>query len=101
MQDNYHIYDFVGRDPGEYSIATRTSNMICYGTISDSAFFEHVKSGAGEADDTARHFDPDIVDLRLGGFDLSIGSWCSLLRKKLEAGLRKDDDLTIFTHNRV
>jgi hypothetical protein len=28
------------------------------------------------------------IDLCMGGFDLSIGSWCSLLRKKLEAELK-------------
>jgi hypothetical protein len=45
----------------------------------------HVR-GAGENNETERRFDPD-VDLRAGGFDLTIGSWWSGSegKKQLEA----------------
>ena len=47
----------------------------------------HVK-GAGESNDTQRHFDPDI-DLCGGGFNLATGSWWSGSegKKQLEAEL--------------
>ncbi|KAH9998341.1 hypothetical protein BJV77DRAFT_959827 [Russula vinacea] len=69
--DNFCIYDFVGRDhnrshTGKHSIETLTST---------NCVLRHVK-GAGESNEPQRRFDPDI-DLHASGFNLTIGSWWS------------------------
>ena len=86
LQDDYRIFDFVGRDPNRSphgKIFYRNPNVHqCYLPSADllrdhfrQCILRHIK-GAGECQDTNRRFDPDI-DLRAGGFDLTMGSWWS------------------------
>lgn len=97
-QDNYRIYDFVGRDPKRSphgKIFYRNPNeerryLPCADLLRDhlrQCVLRHVK-GAGESNDAQRRFDPDI-DLRVGGFNLTSGSWWSSLegKQQLEAEL--------------
>jgi hypothetical protein len=98
LQDNYRIYDFVDRDPSRTphgKIFYRNPNgqqryLPCAHLLRDQfrqCILRHVK-GAGESDDKVRHFDPDI-DLRMGGFNLTNGTWWSTSegKKQLEAEL--------------
>ncbi|KAH9981348.1 hypothetical protein BGW80DRAFT_1454239 [Lactifluus volemus] len=77
--DNYRIYDFVDRDPSR----TPHGKIFIATLMSSSGIFR-----AGESDDKVRHFDPDI-DLRMGGFNLTNGTWWSTSegKKQLEAEL--------------
>ena len=95
-QNDYHVYNFVGRDPswtphGRYRKPNVQQRYLpCAELLWDhfrQCVLRHVK-GAGESDDTERHFDPD-VDLRMGGFDLSTGNrWSgSEGKRQLEAEL--------------
>ncbi|KAI0274363.1 hypothetical protein BGY98DRAFT_1099024 [Russula aff. rugulosa BPL654] len=81
--DDYRIYDFVGRDSSRSphgKIFYRNPNvhrryLPCAELLRDhfrQCVLRHVK-GAGESNDTVRRFDPDI-DLRVGGFDLTTGT---------------------------
>lgn len=98
LQDNYRIYDFVGRDPRRSphgnifyrNPAVQQRYLPCAELFRDhfrQCVLRHVK-GAGERDDNERHFDPDI-DLHVGGFNLSTGNWWSGSegKKQLEAEL--------------
>jgi hypothetical protein len=98
LQDDYRIYDFVGRDPSRSPhgmIFYRNPNvqqryLPCAELLRDhlhQCVLRHVK-GVGESNDTERRFDPDI-DLREGGFDLTTGNWWSSSegKKQLEAEL--------------
>jgi hypothetical protein len=98
LQDDYRIYDFVGRDPSRSphgkifyrNPAVQQRYLPCAELLRDhfrQCILRHVK-GAGEGNDTERHFDPD-VDLRAGGSDLTTGSWwsSSVGKKQLEAEL--------------
>jgi hypothetical protein len=98
LQDDYRIYDFVGRDPSRSphgKIFYRSPNvhqryLPCAELLRDhfrQCVLRHVK-GAGESNDIVRRFDPDI-DLRVGGFDLTMGNWWSSSegKKQLEAEL--------------
>jgi len=97
-QDNYLIYDFVGRDASRsphgkifYRNPTEQKRYLpCADLLRDhfrQCVLRHVK-GAGEGNDTQRRFDPDI-DLGAGGFNLETGSWWSGSegKKHLEAEL--------------
>lgn len=86
LQDDYRIFDFVGRDPNRSphgKIFYRNPNVHQrYLPSADllrdhfrQCLLRHVK-GAGECQDTNRRFDPDI-DLGAGGFNLMDGSWWS------------------------
>jgi len=98
LQDNYRIYDFVGRDPNRSPHGRtfyRNPNVPqMYLPSPDllrdhfhQCLLRHVKSD-GECHESQRHFDPDI-DLGQGGFNLSTGSWWSSSegKKQLEAEL--------------
>ncbi|KAF5371985.1 hypothetical protein D9615_008146 [Tricholomella constricta] len=101
LQDNYRIYDFVGRDPRRSphgrTFYRNPDEQQRYLPSADllrdhlrQCVLRHVK-GAGESGDgdgAERRFDPDI-DLRAGGFDLAAGSWWagSEGKRQLEAEL--------------
>ena len=98
LQDDYRIYDFVGRDPSRSphgNIFYHNANVHqCYlpcGELLRNHFRQcvlyHVK-GAGDSNDTVSRFDPDI-DLRVGRFDLTMGNWWSSFegKRQLEAEL--------------
>ncbi|KAI0248181.1 hypothetical protein BJV78DRAFT_1238640 [Lactifluus subvellereus] len=96
--DNYRIYDFVGRDPNRSPhgrLFYRNMNVEQRYRPSLDLLRDHFRQcvlrnvkGAGEANDTQRRFDPDI-DLHVGGFNLETGSWWSTSegKKQLEAEL--------------
>jgi hypothetical protein len=86
LQDNYRIYDFVGRDPKRsphgrifYQDPNELQRYLPSADLLRDHFHQcvlrHVK-GAGEGEEPQRRFDPDI-DLRAGGFNLAAGSWWS------------------------
>jgi len=95
--DNYRIYDFVGRDPNRTphgKIFYRNLNQPQIYLPSPDLLRDHFRQcvlrhvkGAGECEDQ-RPFDPDL-DLGAGGFNLESGSWWSGVegRKQLEAEL--------------
>ena len=98
LQDNYRIYDFVGRDPNRsphgrifYRNPNEHRRYLPSADLLRDHFrqcvLRHVK-GAGEGQDTHRQFDPDI-DLCAGGFNLAAGSWWSSSegKRQLEAEL--------------
>jgi hypothetical protein len=98
LQDDYRIYDFVGRDPNRtphgkifyLNPNVQQRYLPCAELLRDhfrQCVLRHVK-GAGEGNDTERRFDPDI-DLGVGGFDLTTGNWWSSSegKKQLEAEL--------------
>ena len=98
LQENYRIYDFVGRDPNRsphrrtfYRNLNEPQMYLPSADLLRDHFHQcllrHVK-GAGESDECQRHFDPDI-DLRQGGFNLSTNGWWSGSegKKQLEAEL--------------
>ena len=98
LQENYCIYDFVGRDPNRSphrrTFYRNSNEPQMYLPSADllrdhfrQCLLRHVK-GAGKSDERQRHFDPDI-DLRRGGFNLSTNSWWSGCegKKQLEAEL--------------
>jgi hypothetical protein len=98
LQDDYRIYDFVGRDPCRSphgKIPYRNPNvqkryLPCAELLRDhflQCVLRHVK-GSGDCSDIERRFNPDI-DLRAGGFDLTTGNWWSSSegKKQLEAEL--------------
>lgn len=86
LQDNYRIYDFVGRDPNRsphgrifYQNPNELQRYLLSADLLRDIFHQcvlrHVK-GAGEVEEPQRRFDPEI-DLRAGGFNLATGSWWS------------------------
>ncbi|KAF8526869.1 hypothetical protein BU17DRAFT_82304 [Hysterangium stoloniferum] len=97
--NNYRIYDLVGRDPSR-----SPHGRIFYRNLNEQQRYlpspdllrdhfrqcvlRHVK-GAGEVNDAQKRFDPDI-DLGSGRFNLATGSWWSTAegKKQLEAELR-------------
>jgi len=96
--DDYRIYDFVGRDPGRtphgnifYRNPSASKRYLPSPDLLRDHFrqcvLQHVK-GAGEVGGVERSFDPDI-DLSPGGFSLEQGSWWSggQGKKQLEAEL--------------
>ena len=96
LQDNYLIYDFVGRDPRRTPHGKKfycnpsvpTFHQPSPDLLRDhchQCVLRHVK-GAGEVIDMERPFDPDLSS---GGFTLEQGSWWSTLqgKKQLEAEL--------------
>ncbi|KAI0247616.1 hypothetical protein BJV78DRAFT_1244027 [Lactifluus subvellereus] len=96
--DNYRIYDFVGRDPNRsphgkifYRNPNEHQRYLPSADLLRDHFrqcvLRHVK-GAGESSDAQRRFDPDI-DLHAGGFNLATGSWWSGSegKRQLEAEL--------------
>jgi len=98
LQDDYRIYDFVGRDPRRTphgklfyrNLDVPTRYLPSPDLLRDhfrQCVLRHVK-GAGEVNDVERPFDPD-VDLSSGGFNLEQGSWWSggQGKKQLEAEL--------------
>ncbi|KAF8724848.1 hypothetical protein AX14_008566 [Amanita brunnescens Koide BX004] len=84
--DNYRIYDFIGRDPQRTphgNFFYRNPNVNPRYLPSPDLLHDHFRQcvlrhvkGAGENDGLLRKFDPD-VDLCPGGFDLVEGSWWS------------------------
>jgi hypothetical protein len=98
LQDNYRIYDFVGRDPNRsphgkifFRNPDEHQRYLPSADLLRDHFHQcvlrHVK-GAGESNDTQRRFDPDI-DLHAEGFNLAVGSWWSGSegKRQLEAEL--------------
>ena len=98
LQDDYRIFDFVGRDSNRSphgKILYRNPNVHQRYLPSAYRLQDHFRQcllrhvrGAGEYHDINRRFDPDI-DLCAGGFNLTIGSWWSGSKGKrqLEAEL--------------
>jgi len=84
--DDYRIYDFVGRDPQRTphgKLFYRNPNVNPRYLPSPDLLRDHFRQcvlrhvkGAGEKDRLQRKFDPD-VDLCAGGFDLAEGGWWS------------------------
>jgi hypothetical protein len=96
--DNYRIYDYVGRDhnrsphgktfyrnPNEHQRYLPSADLLR--DHFRQCVLRHVK-GAGESNEPQRRFDPDI-DLHAGGFNLTTGSWWSGSegKRQLEAEL--------------
>lgn len=90
LQDNYRIYDFVGRDPNRklhgYRNPDVPQNYLPSADLLRDHFHQcllrHVKGAGESSDEPQRRF-----DLRQGGFNLSTNSWWSGSegKKQLEA----------------
>ncbi|KIM83669.1 hypothetical protein PILCRDRAFT_7081 [Piloderma croceum F 1598] len=96
--DNYRIYDFVGRDPNRTphgKIFYRDVNQPQIYLPSPDLLRDHFRQcilryvkGAGEGNDHRKPFDPDL-NLGAGRFNLESGGWWSSPegKKQLEAEL--------------
>ena len=98
LQNNYLMYNFVGRDPCHTPHGKKiycNPNVPTFHQPSPDILRDHFHQcvlrhvkGAGEVVDMERRFDPDI-DPSSGGYILEHGSWWSTLqgKKQLEAEL--------------